>query len=200
MQKVLAGLVLAIAAAAALLVGDGLGWDLDGVLYLGAGVGGALGLIPDRTPLARVGGLLIGVLAAAVGYVVRAALLPDNTTARAVSLLIVIAIATGLVLLTFGRVPLWSALLGIGALGGAYEVAFTDSPGSVLSTLPVALSSLLVMAAVGFAATVFVAERKGADPADELSGRHRSSDSGGYAAEPDETASLDEVLAGQGGR
>ena len=37
MKKVLAGVTLAVASAVALLVGDGLGWDVDGVLFLGAG-------------------------------------------------------------------------------------------------------------------------------------------------------------------
>ena len=198
-QKVLAGVVLALASAAVLLLGDGLGWNLDGVLFLGAGVGGALGLIPDSTPLGKLGGLLLGVLAAAIGYALRAAVLPDNTPARAVALLLVIALAVGLVLLTFGRAPLWSALLGVGALGGAYEVAFTASPGSVLTTLPVAATSLLLMVAVGFAATVFFADSVDTDE-QEAEGRHRSGADPDEAQAPEETASLDDVLTGQGGR
>jgi hypothetical protein len=198
-SKILAGVALALAAAVALLVGDGLGWDLDGVLFLGAGVGATLGLVPDSTPLGRLGGFMLGVLAAAVGYALRAALLPDNTPARAVALLLVIALAVGLVLLTFGRAPLWSALLGVGALGGAYEVAFTDSPGSFLSTLPVAATSLLLMVAVGFAATVFFADSGDTDE-EEAQGRHRSGADPDRAEEPEQTASLDEVLSGQGGR
>ena len=92
-QKVLAGVVLALASAAGPLLGDGLGWDLDSVLFLGAGVGGALEFVPDSTPLGKLGGLLLGVLAA--GYRLmrsRAAVLPDNTQARAVALLLVIAL------------------------------------------------------------------------------------------------------------
>ena len=103
-KTVTAGLVLAVAAAAALLIGDGLGWDLDGVLFLGIGVGGALGLIPDKTPVARILGLLLGLLAAAIGYALRAAVFPDNTTARAVAVALVVLIAMGFVLLTFGRI------------------------------------------------------------------------------------------------
>lgn len=198
-QKVLAGIVLALASAAVLLLGDGLGWDLDGVLFLGAGVGGALGLVPNGTPLGKLGGFLLGVLAAAVGYALRAAVLPDNTPARAVALLLVIALAVGLVLLTFGRAPLWSALLGVGALGGAYEVAFTDSPGSVLTTLPVAATSMLLMVSVGFAATVFFADSGDTDEPN-AEGRHRSGIDPDRAEPPEESASLDEVLAGEGGR
>ena len=198
-QKVLAGIVLALASAAVLLLGDGLGWDLDGVLFLGAGVGGALGLVPNGTPLGKLGGFLLGVLAAAVGYALRAAVLPDTVPARAIVLMLAIAIAVGFVLLTFGRAPLWSALLGIGALGGAYEVAFTDSPSSLLSTLPVAVSSLLLMVAVGFAATVFFADSGDTDEQKAEEG-HRSGTDPDRAEPPENTASLDEVLSGQGGR
>ncbi len=198
-QKILAGIVLALASAAVLLLGEGLGWDLDGVLFLGAGVGGALGLVPNGTPLGKLGGFLLGVLAAAVGYALRAAVFPDTTTARAIVLLLVIAVAVGLVLLTFGRVPLWSAFLGVGALGGAYEVAFTDSPSSLLSTLPAAVSSLLLLVAVGFAATVFFADSGDTDE-QEAEGRREIDADPDQAEAPGEPASLDDVLSGQGGR
>lgn len=198
-SKVLAGLTLAVAAGAVLVIGDGLGWNLDGFLFLGAGIGGAIGLIPDASPLGKVGGFLLGVLAASIGYVLRAALLPDNTTARALALVVVIALAVGLVLLTFGRAPLWSALLGVGALGGAYEVAFTDSPGSVLTTLPVALTSMLLMVAVGFAATVFFAATPRGDADGPPQHRRRAPSDGADAIDDTSTsASLDEVLTGQG--
>lgn len=189
-QKVFAGLVLAVASAALFFIGDGLGWDLDGVLFLGVGVGGALGLIPDGSPLGRLGGFALGLLAASIVYGVRALLLPDSTVGRAVAVLLVVALAVGFVLLTFGRAPLWSALLGIGAMGGAFEVAFTDSPGSVLSTLPVALTSLLTMVAVGFASTVFFAEPS---QAAEPRGKHATSE-GPPDGDPAQEVSLDEVL------
>ena len=195
-SKILAGVTLAVASVVALLIGDGLGWDVDGVLFLGAGVGGALGLISGASALARIGGLLLGLLAASIGYALRAAILPDSTGGRAVAIVVVVVVAVGLVLLTFGRVPLWSALLGVGALGGAYEVAFTDSPGSLTSTLPATLTLLLFMVAVGFAATVFFAEDESRD--EEPKRRRRSQPSGGdgQAEQVDESASLDDVLTG----
>lgn len=195
-KKVLAGVTLAVASAVALLVGDGLGWDVDSVLFLGAGVGGALGLVTGSSPLARVGGFLLGILAASVGYALRAALLPDSTGGRALAVVIVVALAVGLILLTFGRSPLWSALLGVGALAGAYELPFTDSPGSLTSSLPATLTVLLFMVAVGFASTVFFAEDDGSDTEPQRRRRSREIDDGGEAAEADETASLDDVLTG----
>lgn len=188
-----AGLVLAVAAAAGLLVGDAFGWDLDAVVLLGAAAGGVLGLVADRGPVARVGGFLVGVLAAAIGYALRAAVLPDTTTARALVVVIVIMLAAVVAAATFGRLPLWTMLLGAAALAGAYEEAFTDSPGSLLSTLPVWLSSVLVMSAIGFAATVFF----GGGGTDEEPHRTRKSRASGppRQAEPEEeTVGLDEVL------
>lgn len=192
-QKVLAGVALAVASVVALFIGDGLGWDVDEVLFLGAGVGGALGLIAAPSALARLGGFLLGLLAASVAYALRAAVLPDSTGGRAVGIVIAIALAVGFVLLTFGRVPLWTALLGVGTLGGAFEVAFTDSPGSVLTTLPAYLTLLLFMVAVGFASTVFFAEGDSRD--ESPPGRRRARPAGGSDEVADaDTASLDDVL------
>ena len=195
-NKVLAGVTLAVASAVALLVGDGLGWDVDGVLFLGAGVGGVLGLVTGSSPLSRVGGFLLGILAASVGYALRAALLPDSTGGRAVAVVIVVALAVGLILLTFGRSPLWASRLGVGALAGAYESPFTDSPGSLLSTLPATLTLLLFMVAVGFASTVFFADDDDSGTEPQRRRRSKEIDDGGEAAEVDETASLDDVLTG----
>ena len=192
-RKVLAGVALAVASVVALFIGDGLGWDVEAVLFLGAGVGAALGLMSRPAPLPELGGFLLGLLAASVGYALRAAILPDSTGGRAVGIVITIALAVGLVLLTFGRVPLWTALLGVGALGGAYEVAFTDSPGSVLTTLPAWLTLLLFMVAVGFASTVFFSEDDSRDESPPGQRRAEPAGSGDEAADADE-ASLDDVL------
>jgi hypothetical protein len=190
-RTITAGVVLAVAAAAALLVGDGFGWGLDAVLLLGVGAGAVLGLVPDGSPLAKIGGFALGLLAASIGYALRAAVFPDSTTARAVAVVLVVLAATGLVLLTFGRAPLWSAFLGVAVLGGAYEETYTESPGSLLSTLPVALTSVLAVVAVGFAATVFFS---GADGEAGQPRRRRASSERPPETEPDEEVSLDEVM------
>jgi hypothetical protein len=185
-----------LAAALALLVGDGLGWDLDSVLVVGAGVGGALGLIAGSSPLAKIGAFVLGMVAAAVGYALRAAVFPDNTTARALAIVIVVMIAAGLAAITFGRLPFWGLLLGAGALGGAYETAFTESPGSLLTTLPVAASSVLAVAAVAFAATVMFGDGPSSESDQPADGRHsRAPEPDAVPDVPaDETVSLEDVL------
>jgi hypothetical protein len=188
-----AGLVLAVAAAAGLLLGDVLGWDLDAVVLLGAAAGGVLGLVGDRSPVARLLGFLLGAVAAAIGYALRAAVLPDTTSARAVAVVLVILIATGIAAVSFGRLPLWSLLLGAAALAGAYEEIFTDSPGSLVSTLPVWLTSVLIMSAIGFAATVFFSG-SGDEQEPQHQRRGRAASPSPQQAPDEESVGLDEVL------
>jgi hypothetical protein len=158
-----------------------------------------LGLVVDRGPVGRILAFLMGMVVTAVGYALRAAVLPDNTFARALAAALVIVLIAVIAGAARKWLPFWAGLLGMVALAGAYEEAFTDSPGSVLTTLPPALTSVLLMAAVGFAASVFLANP---DDSDEDYEPRRAK----QVAPPDETAApeeegvrLDDVLQRQGG-
>lgn len=192
LRTIIVGAVLAVAAALALIISDALGWSLDAVVLVGAAAGGVVGLVADRGPVARVLSFLLGILAAAIGYVLRAAVLPDNTNARALVAALVILIVALIAGVSGNRLPFWAGLVGVVALAGAYEEAFTASPGSVLTTLPVWLTSVVVMAAVGFAATVFFGESP--DGAAEYQPRRARTASPGDQ-EATEDVHLDEVLA-----
>src|SRR4051812_31921062 len=63
-RHILAGLVLALLTTAIVLFS---GPELQGVALLGAALGGALGLVPDRTPAQRAAGFGVGFLAAWLG-------------------------------------------------------------------------------------------------------------------------------------
>jgi hypothetical protein len=186
------GAVLAVAAALALVISDALGWSLDAVVLVGAAAGGVLGLVADRGPVNRVLAFLVGILAGAIGYVLRAAVFPDNTNARALTAALVILVVALVAGVSASRLPLWAGLLGVGALAGAYEEAFTASPGSVLTTLPVWLTSVLVMAAVGFAASVFFGTRP---EAEEYHPRRARGAEPGDGDVQEEDVHLDDVLA-----
>jgi hypothetical protein len=54
-------------------------------------------------------------------------------------------------------VPLWSALVGVAALVGAYEEAYSASPSEFLSTSPTAATTVLLAAAFGFVAAALLA-------------------------------------------
>ena len=85
-RYLMAGLVLAVLTT--VVVGTSLlgAEGAPGVL-LGAALGGALGLVPDGSVAARAVGFLAGAVLAWVGYVLRAAALPDSAAGRAVAAL-----------------------------------------------------------------------------------------------------------------
>lgn len=136
--------------AAALLVGLGASLDLDleGVALVGLAAGAVLALVPDRGPLQRCSGFAAGFVLTWLGYVARAALLPDTTAGRAVAFAGIVAAGT-LVVAVF-RLPLWAMLLGAGTLAGSYEAAFTLSPPEVADTSLAAVTAVLVAVGAGF--------------------------------------------------
>jgi hypothetical protein len=156
-KTLLVGLVLAVAAMVVVWVSAAFDLELESVVLLGVGVGAVIALVPDRTPLARLTGFVGGFVAAWVGYVLRAAVLPDSAGGRAVAVGLVIALAVVLAAAGLGRIPLWSTLLGAGALAGAYEYTYAAAPPEVASTSLSSATALLLTVAVGFLATALVA-------------------------------------------
>ena len=159
-RNVLAGVVLAVLTTVVVALSL-LGADVAPVVLLGAALGGALGLVPGGTVVSRVAGFLAGAVIAWVGYLLRAAALPDSTAGRAVAVLVVLALVVGVVAVARGRVPLWPLLLGVAAVVGAYERVYAQDPTSVVTTSIATVSGVLLAAAIGLLATVFLG------PADE---------------------------------
>lgn len=149
-RHILAGLVLALLTTAIVLFS---GPELQGVALLGAALGGALGLVPDRSPAQRAGGFAVGFAAAWLGYALRAAALPDAAAGRAVAVLIVLGLCLAVAGLTRGRLPLWSALLGAAAMAGAYEATYTADPTAFVTSSATTATSILLAAGAGFLAT-----------------------------------------------
>lgn len=167
-QKTLAGLVLLIAPALVIMVSAVFDLELQSVVLLGVAAGAAIGLVPDRTPLQRLAGVGAGVLVAWIGYVVRAAMLPDTAGGQAAAFALVL-LACVLIAVAVDALPLWSLLLGVAAVAGAYEYTFAAAPTEVVSTSLTAVTSLLLTLAAGFlAASTFstpgaTAERRRAE-------------------------------------
>lgn len=153
MRGYIPGLVLAAAAGLLVWGGDLLGLDLEYVALLGAALGGAVGLVPDRSPLLRAGGLLTGAIVAWIGYGVRAAILPDTSGGRAVAAVSIVLLSVLIAFLASGRLPLWTMLIGIAAVIGAYEESYTEAPAEFLTTSPSAMTTVLLTASLGFLAT-----------------------------------------------
>ncbi|WP_157574407.1 hypothetical protein [Jiangella muralis] len=171
----LPGVFLAVATGVLVFGGDWLGLELEHVALLGAALGGATGVVPDRQPWERASGLLAGALLAWLGYALRAAWLPDTSAGRGVAAMIVVLACLLIAFLTSGRLPLWSFLIGAAAVVGSYEVAYTAAPPEFVETSPTALTTVLLAAAFGFLATVFLGNTIEEERARER-GRYASDD------------------------
>lgn len=151
-KTLLVGPVLVVAAVLAVFVSSWFDLELEPVVLLGVALGAAVALVPDRSPLMRLAGFAGGLVAAWVGYVVRAAVLPDSTGGRAVAVALVLVLAVAVVVVSLDRVPLWATLVGAAALAGAYEYTYAAAPPEVASTSLSAATALLLASAIGFLA------------------------------------------------
>lgn len=190
-KRLVVGVVLAVSAALIIWIGAALGLDVEHVALLGVALGGVVGLVPGSTPMGRLTGFLIGFVVAWIGYLLRAAVLPDTTSGRAVAALLVVGIITLICGLLAERAPLWAGLVGAAALVGAYEVAYTATPSRVLQESPAAATTVLLAAAVGFAVTVLVQD------AASGTARHEPRRATRPPTEPAPTNDLDSILAGE---
>jgi len=181
-HTLLAGSVLAFAAASAVVGGDLLGLELDHVALLGTALGAVLALVPDRSAALRVAGFAAGFALAWIGFVLRAAVLPDSATGRAVAAFVVVAGCAAVCAASVNRIPVWSTFVGVAALVGAYEETYTAAPSQLLRESPTAVTTVLLAAALGLVAASLVAapasgraERRRARPKDSPAVTERAS-------------------------
>jgi hypothetical protein len=150
-RTLVTGGLLAVFAALLAQFGGALGLDEIRSALLGAAIGAALGLVPGAdSSYARASGFLVGFALGWVGYALRAGVLPDTGSGRAVAAFLVIAVLTGICAATLGWLPLWSGLLGVAAIAGAYEFAFGIDPTAFTTQSVTAASTVLLAASVGF--------------------------------------------------
>jgi hypothetical protein len=84
-----------------------------------------------------------------VGYVLRAGVFPDVPLGRALAAVIVVAVITAVAAASDGRLPMWSGLVGAGALLGAYETTFVTTPTGFVNDSMTAATTVLVAAGLG---------------------------------------------------
>jgi len=192
-RTLLAGVVLALAAVLVVWLSSVFGLELESVALLGAALGAVVALVPDRSPAARLGGFAAGFVAAWIGYFLRAALLPDTSTGRAVAVGLVVLLCVGATAASVGRLPLWSTLLGTAALSGAYEFTYAAAPPEILTTSVNTATTLLFNVAVGFlaAALVVPAVASAAKPAPK---QEPADADAGTALSDDDTTKLDDLM------
>jgi hypothetical protein len=168
-RLLLVGFLLAIAAAAAIEVSSILDLELESVALLGAAMGAVIALVPDRTLLARVLGFAGGFVIAWIGYVVRAAWLPDTSSGRAVAAAIVVFACVAVSAVTLERIAVWAPLLGAGAFAGAYEFTYNAAPPELASTSVSTATTMLFNVGIGLLAGVLVSPAASLAP---RAGRH----------------------------
>jgi len=190
-QSVVAGLLLAAATGLLILLSDPLGLDVEQYALVGLAIGAALGLMTDISVWDRLAGFGIGLVAVWVAYGLRAGYLPDSPGGRAVALVGLVALLVLVVWLAAGRLHLAPMLLGAAALAGGYELTFIDAPPRFLEESWVALTGVLLAAAIGFACTVLAATLIRPD---RLPGRHRDRDGGDGGEETEAEVPFDEMF------
>jgi hypothetical protein len=163
----------ALALTAGLLADQGsvLGADLPHTALLGASLGAVVGLVPDRSVAGRTGAFVLGALAAWLGFALRAGALPDIPMGRAIASVVVVAAITAVAVITAGRLPMWSGLVGAGAMLGAYETTFTTTPTWFVSDSMTAATTVLVSAALGLLVASTLQDVLGAAPAEPAAQR-----------------------------
>ena len=167
----LAGIAVIIGAAALIFVAPA--YDLGASLIVGLAAGAAVALAPAEKGARKIAGFLVGVVAAAAGYVLRAGLLPDSATGSMIGVSAVFLLITLVAVITRGRTPLWASFAGVAAMAGAYETVHLLDFAGLLVNLPIAVAGTLLASAVGFtAASLFTPSAKGSAPAADIDLTH----------------------------
>jgi hypothetical protein len=151
------GVVVGLGAVVAVVAGPSLGLDAPWPLLLVLGVAFA-----PRTSRGAIGAVAVGAIAWWIAIALRAAAVPDTTTGTILASLGAVAVVTIVALATRDRVPLWAALVGIGAFAGVYEPQFAANPTFFLRESPLAMASVLIAVGVAGLAAVLadVVERQ----------------------------------------
>jgi hypothetical protein len=155
--SLLAGGIVVVTAVLAVLLGAPFGLELDSYALIGVAMGAVVALVPDGRPGLRLAGFASGVLVTWIGYLVRAALLPDTLGGRAAATFLVLALCVVIAAVAQGGIPVWSTLAGAATFFGAYEAAFAAAPPEVATTSLTALTAVALTGALGFLAASFFA-------------------------------------------
>ena len=164
-RTMLTGLLLAAAAFFTVVMGALLDLDLDSTALLGVSAGAVVALVPDAGVVSRLIGFAAGVVLTLVGYLVRAALLPDTDGGRAVFAALAVALCVAVAAVSLGRLALWATLLGAATFAGAFEAIYDLAPPRVVQNSLDTLTALTLCVAVGFCVTVLAAPQRDRDVA-----------------------------------
>ena len=154
------GLLLVAAVLLTVLFGSWFDLETAQTTLVGVASGAVVVLAAPAGRVGRtLGAFALGVFFTLVGYVLRAAMLPDTSGGVAAFGVIVVVLCTLTALVTRERLALWAQLLGAASFAGAYEAAYNVAPPQVATTAITSLTTLALCVAMGFLAASLVAPR-----------------------------------------
>jgi hypothetical protein len=156
-RPIMAGVLLALLVGGLAIASPALSVDAVWPVVLAA----AAVLVPGGQVATRVAALLLGAVASWAGYDLHVAALPDIAAAQGIALALAILLVTAIAVASRDRLPLWTGLIGVAALSGLYEAAFRAAPASFVAEGSIALTTLLLTATLGAAASMLA--NRGAD-------------------------------------
>lgn len=152
LPTLLRGAVVAGAAGLVAALPDTLGLTSPWPVLLVAAVAFARPMRPG--PVAAV---LVGAVAWWIAIALRAGVLADTASSRAVAAAVAIALCTAVAAVSRERLPLWASLVGIAVFGGLYEPLFAEEPTRFIAQSTLALTTVVVAVGIG-ALTALVAD------------------------------------------
>jgi hypothetical protein len=161
LSYVLTGALLTVAVVAVIGVSSALDLEIEPYALAGVLAGGVVALIPERSVWARLAAFAVGFVAVWIGFVLRAALLPDTEGGRAAAAVITMLICLAAVAVSRTRLPLSSMLVGVVLFAAAYESAFVAAEAEVVTTSADAATSLVFAVAVGFVVAALAGAKRG---------------------------------------
>lgn len=147
----LIGLAATVIGGIGLFVGGAVGMSFDNTV-MGVGGGVIAAVVPLGAPLARLGGLIIGLLLGVFFIGMELGLLPGGASVvgSGITLVIVLLVITLISGFTSGRISAWSQLLGTVTFVAVFLPVVESAQWSATQQLGSAFFTLLAMTAIGF--------------------------------------------------
>lgn len=176
LSSLLTGALLTVAVVVVIAVSSALDLEIEPYALAGVLAGGVVALIPERSVWARLVAFGTGFVAVWIGFVLRAAVLPDTEGGRAAGAVVTLLICLVAVGLSRTRLPLSAMLVGVVLFAAAYETAFVAAEAEVATTSLDAATTLVLAVVVGFAvAALALGRRAASDATRTVSGSSRTS-------------------------
>lgn len=196
----LIGIAAAVIGGLGLFIASALGMTFQNTI-IGVGCGVIIAIVPIGSPVARLGGLLIGFALGIFFSAMQLGLLPGGASVAgsAVALavvMIVIALISGF---TSDRVAAWCMLLGALAFVAGFLPTAETTPWTASDDLPSSVFSLLAMALIGFLTIVpaeLLGKGKAAAAAPKAPPSQPTPDESPTEVTPTPDVSLNEIIGG----